>query len=242
MANYGNKRKNPFGFTAPYINRTAPTGKRRRAMYMSNSYFQGKKYRSGVAKSRNNNIKRDLYKFKRSCILGSIGSSTGGEVVWAGQFGLGNLPAVSDFTALFDRYRITHIQLQFYLKYEPGSGVADPGTNQQNATYPIMYIVKDYDDAIAPTNINYLREHAKMKMIPMQANKIVKFDVKPATLSENYRSSIATTYSPKWKEWIDMAHTDTPYYGVKAGWENFFGVNQTIQVRATYWFECKDTR
>lgn len=243
MANYGNKRKNPWGFTAPnYVNRQMPGGKRRRAMLLSNTFYKATKYRSGIAKSRNQNIRRDTFKFKRSCTLGSFASAVGGEVFGASTFNLAHLPNYTEFTSLFDRYRITHIQVQFFLKYSPDSGAADPAGNQQNATHPILYLVKDYDDSTVPGGINALREHAKVQMRIMDPNKVIKFNIKPSTLSETYRSAVATTYSPQWKNWIDMAHPDTPYYGLKFGAENFFGQNQTIQMRATYWFECKDTR
>lgn len=244
MVNYGNKRKNPWGFTAPnYVNKQMPAGKRRKYMLLSNTFYRATKYRSGLAKSKNYNLRRDSYKFKRSVSIGSIGANAGtGEAYWAGTFSLAQLPGYNDFTTLFDRYKITFVQLQFYLKYDPASGVADPGTNQANATHPCMYIIKDYDDANAPTSINELRQHAKCKQIILNGTKIIKYNIRPATLTETYRTGVTSTYSPNWKQWVDMANTDTPYYGVKFAVENMFGTNQTIQIRATYWFECKDTR
>lgn len=242
MVKYANKRKNPWGFTAPnYVNRQMPGGKRRKNMLLSNTFYTATKYRSGVAKSKNYNLRKDIYKFKRSLSIGSIGANASGEAFWSGTFSLAQVPGNGDFTSLFDRYRITHVQLQFYLKYDPASGAADPTTNQGNATHPCMYIVKDYDDANLPT-LNSLREHAKCKQIILNGTKIVKYNVKPATLTEVYRTGVTSTYSPNWKQWVDMANTDTPYYGVKFGLENMFGTNQTLQIRATYWFECKDTR
>lgn len=238
MSSYINKRKRNLN----YVNKSMPTGKRRRTMLLSNTFYKATKYRSGLARSRNQNIKKDAFKFKRSCTLGNFASAVSGEVCGGLKFTLAQLPNYTEFSTLFDRFRITHVQLQFFLKYSPDSGAADPSGNQQNATHPVMYLVKDYDDDSTPSSLNVIREHAKVQMQVMDPNKLVTFNIKPATLSETYRSNVATTYSPQWKQWIDMATPDTPYYGCKFGVENFFGSNQTIQVRATYWIECKDTR
>lgn len=180
-----------------------------------------------------------IHSFKRNVDLGLLQGTTFNRFA-AYTFTLNNVPNSSEFTALFDQFRITHVQMQFYVQYQPAQLDSSAGVGA--AAYPCLYICRDNDDSTAPTSINQLREHANVQTVILSPEKIFKYNVKPATLSNVYQSSVSNSYAPKWKEWIDCAASDTPYYGVKVGIENMTNANQYVVVRAAYWFQCRDLR
>lgn len=147
-----------------------------------------------------------------------------------------NLPGPGDFTTLFDRYMITHWQLKFYLTVEPGAQAAG------SAIYPRMWYVKDYDDVSNPSNLDALRQNAKCRTVSLHPSRPVVINIKPAVLAETYKVAGFPTYSPKWKQWIDMENIDVPHYGLKVGIDDFTNTNYRLRVEGRVWFACKDTR
>lgn len=193
---------------------------------------------TGVRKAKNANLGKDLYYFKRSFqqaapFAGAVGYA---PLLNAYSFNLAQLPNVADFTSLFDRYMITHVQLAFYLTVEPGAQTA------ATATYPKLYMIRDYDDSSAPSSLNALREHSKCIVRVMNPNKPVIINIKPAITTEVYRSAVATSYSPKWNQWVDMAHTDVPHYGIKWAIDDLTNTNYKVEILGKMWFRCKDVR
>ncbi|MEO5351385.1 MAG: hypothetical protein H7836_17345, partial [Magnetococcus sp. YQC-3] len=127
----------------------------------------------------------------------------------ASTFTFNQLPNIGDFISLFDRYKITYIKLYIWLKIDPSAQTA------ATASYPKLYWVKDYDDASTPATLNEIREHQSCKVAVMHPNRPIVIRLKPSTLSLTYRSALASTYTPRWNQWVDMANTDVPHYGLK---------------------------
>lgn len=183
------------------------------------------------------NIGRDVHYFKRSFSGNNIAGNAGyAPFLGAYAVNLANLPNVSEFANLFDRYMITHWQVRLYLKIDPSAQTA------ATASYPRVFTVKDYDDDTAPASLDALREHAHCKTQVLTPYKPVIVNIKPAVLAEVYRSGIYTSYSPKWKQWLDMATTGVTYYGFKLGIDDLTNTNYSITIENTLWFRCKDTR
>lgn len=183
------------------------------------------------------NLRNDLHFFRRNFATGDlVGNATYTPWLQGLSFSLGQMPNVSDFTTLFDRYMITHIRARYYLKIDPSAQTAAA------ASYPRFYYVKDYDDDTNPTSLDQLREHSKCRTVVMNPNRPVEINFKPAVLSEVYRGIATTSYSPKWKQWIDMAHTDVKHYGIKYGIDDLSNTNYKVTTEFTVWFRCKDVR
>lgn len=183
------------------------------------------------------NLKKDTHFFTRQFAGDEIvGNPLYAPGMFASTATLGAMPNVSEFTTLFDRYKITHWQLRFYLKIDPSAQAA------ATASYPRMFWIKDYDDATPPASLNVLREHANCQTRVLTPYKPIVINVKPAVLAEVYRSAVATTYSPKWNQWIDMVHTDIHHFGLKFGFDDLTNTNYKVTVEQKLWFQCKDTR
>lgn len=193
--------------------------------------------RKSLSIARSVNVRKDTHYFTRSFAQAVLS----GNIIhapWVGSyvFNLAQLPGLTDFTSLFDRYMITHIQLKFYLKQDPGAQAA------ASSIYPKLYTIKDYDDSNSPSNIDELRQHSKCRISVLHPDRPVVVNVKPSVLAQAYRGPTTVTYSPKWRQWIDMAQTDVPHYGIKLGIDDFTNTNYQMLVEGKMWFCCKDVR
>lgn len=182
------------------------------------------------------NRQKDLHFFTRYSLATTV---TGNAIFapWSQGFtyALSQVPNVSEFANMFDRYKITYVKHYFTLMIDPSAQSAS------TASVPQIYYVRDYDDstAITPTQ---MREHGKMRRLALSVGKTVGIGIRPAVLNEIYRSAISTTYEPKWNVWIDMATTDVPYYGLKVNVEDLTNTNYVLKHEVKFWFACKDIR
>lgn len=186
----------------------------------------------------NPNLKRDIYYFKR--YISNPETITGNAVhapYLAGySFNLGQLPNVGEFTALFDQYRITYIQVKFFLKIDPGAQTA------ATASYPRIFYCRDYDDDVLPPSLNVLREHNRTSVRVLHPNRAVTVGFKPAIADLIYSSPTSSAYSPQWKQWIDCNNSAVPHYGLKWAIDDFTNTNYRLSTEVRYWFQCRGMR
>jgi len=160
----------------------------------------------------------------------------------------------TDFTDLYDRYQITRVVMKFRIVNNPDNSIYINGTNGSGTVnawngsvwYPCMYYCKDYDDS-ATESLEQLKERANTKRIILKPNVFHKIVLKPAVTMQTYRTATTTGYAPKWNQWIDMAQTDVPHYGLKYVIDcsaqdpndaQPYIVERTTQI----FFKCKDVR
>lgn len=131
-------------------------------------------------------------------------------------FELSDLPNYTEFTTLFDRFRITGIKYRWVLINEPTGAAITTSTNR-GASVKVGW-VHDYDDATAPTAATQLYQYASYKEIWLNSNKMTSrwFYFKPSTLSVNYYG-VANTNSctANFKDMIDCDYPTTDHYGIK---------------------------
>lgn len=144
----------------------------------------------------------------------------------------------TEFTNLYDLFRIDMVKVQFYLKIDPSAQTA------ATASFPRLYWYRDTNDqGISPgTFLNEVRENSKGKRAVMNPNKPVTIMYRPNTLSETYRTSISTGYSPKFGQWIG---TDTPnmtHYGIKYAIDDLTNTNYKVEIELTYHLSMKQSR
>ena len=171
-------------------------------------------------------------------------------------FALNDLTNYTEFTNLFDQYKITKVQIEFKMHTNPyilystqpvgGAQAAAP------ITFPTIYLVNDHDDATALTLAEF-KERQSVRRFVLAPNKIIKWSVKPAILNQLYRTAVSTAYAPKYGQFIDCAQADVPHYGVKWGIDydgatlpqilaGPYGQDITVGVEMRYWFTTKDVR
>lgn len=184
-------------------------------------------------------LSNNVHHFKRTVQLSSLLTIAPGGVITANfqayQFSIGQIPNVSEFSSLWDQYRINKIKLEFI--------PAITEVNQATSNYmPNLHTVMDYDDANAPSALTEMMQYPGYRRTP--GNRMHKRYFTPAVSMEVYRSAISTGYSTRFKQWLDFGNTDVPHYGVKLCADGYAASGQqwAWNVYATFYFSCKGVR
>lgn len=208
-----------------YIKRKRPTRSRRTIR---------RKYIPRVRRSLN---PRNVHWFQRMYQSGALaGNALFAPYLTASSYQLSDLPGVTDFANLFDQYMITKVELRFFLQIDPSAQAA------ASAFYPKLVWAIDRDTATAPASLNEIYEYGNSKSAVLLPTRPVKIVFKPSVLGLSYQSAVASTYTPKYNQWVDMSNTSTPHYGLRWAIDNFTNTNYSLIVHSKYTFACKNTR
>lgn len=143
----------------------------------------------------------------------------------------------TEFTSLYDQYRINYVVDKYWLKIDPSAQAA------ASASFPKMYICRDLDDGAVPANLNELRERNNCVVKVMNPNRPVVYKFKPNVLDSIYRTGITDGSStPKWKVWIDCSLPDLSHYGYKYAIDDLTNTNYRVTIERTIYFSCKNVR
>lgn len=148
---------------------------------------------------------------------------------------LNQLVNSSDFTQLYEQFRITYCVIKFFLTIDPSAQSA--GT----ANYPRLYWCRDTNDSV-PLTENEMYERADMRSAILKPDRPVIMKFKPNVLAVNYLSGVTSAYTAKWNEWIDTANAAVPYYGCKWNIDNFTNTNYRLHIDQTFYFQCKGAK
>lgn len=153
---------------------------------------------------------------------------------------LNQLPSASEFSVLFDQYKIKKVEWTYTPRFD--SVALDASASPW--TLPRFYSVVDRDDASTPTQLNQLMQYANMKS--QVFNKPVKISYVPGTANTVYGGGITTNaYGMKGPQWLDIVNGNVEHYGHKV-WINLnntaMGSNFKVDVMCRVTFECKNLR
>lgn len=202
-------------------------------------------YKGGVASA---SINKYIHHFKRRDFGTALTLTSNTEGVLAGGgstgfvgfspvFNLSSVVNPTDFTNLYDQYRINAVLLE--MKWSIDN---IPGASEKVLNPPMLRYYRDYDDANNPTD-EQLKENAKTKSLSMSPNRVYKIMIKPAVLNEVRSTGTTVNFQVKWKPWLDCADTTTPHRGLKFGLT--YPSNQAygaVMINAIYYFSCRSPR
>jgi len=171
------------------------------------------------------------YRFKRICKLDTITTSTTLAVAKAFTFSLSQLPSHSDFTALYDQYKLNAVSIKIIPRL----------TESTSSSLSVLHTCIDYDDAIAFSSYTDLMQKQSYRMT--RGNKIFKCYFKPKMLVPTFLSTALTTFGtqPKSPTWIDCGYPEVPHYCLKTNFEPTSSVH-TYDVYATYYCSFRGVR
>lgn len=213
--------------------------------------------------------KMSTYKFTRTCAF-QFGynsyagfTSPSGALVYGNGLGLkfqlsqmvlsGNfvtvtqaLPNYTEFTALFDRWRITNVRLKFHYSSNVANGSAAPGT-LTGVALPLIQIANDYDDAVPPASNTELLQRQNTKYWTLDSTGPKTHSVSPRILLAAENSGAFTSVAVDRGSFIDCSTPNTDNVGVKLWCETQTSAATQLQlgyiwVYATYDLEFKDPR
>lgn len=141
----------------------------------------------------------------------------------------------TEFTNLYDQFRIDWVKAQFYLRIDPSAQVA------ASASYPRIYWFRDYDDQ-GLASLNDVRENSKGKRAILHPNRPVTIWFKPNVLSEIYRTAVTTGYSPKFSQWIDCSVPNLVHYGIKYAIDDLTNTNYRVDLEIQYGLSMRQSR
>lgn len=136
------------------------------------------------------------------------------EVMGAIAFRLDDLDQVTTLSSLFDQYRIDRVHLRISTKNQ---NVNLASISSPNQAYPTMWVATDYDDATALASISELRQYPSV--VTLTPGNSVDVIIEPSVTKAVYASGAFSGYTVESSEdqWIDVANTSVPHYGVKFG-------------------------
>lgn len=175
------------------------------------------------------------HRFTRWAQYGNISSSTATFNNFTWKFALSDLPNYTEFTTLFDQYRITAIEMLFV-----------PTATESVSTTPIngcFFAVIDYDDATSlSTNTDYLQyDTFQQQLLVMPASSVKKIKLRPRLATAVYGGGAFTSYANT-VSWLDVASPSVEHYGVKVGLAATPVTTIGYQVLARYELEFKHAR
>lgn len=150
------------------------------------------------------------------------------------SFKLTDVVNSSEFTTLFDQYRINKVAV-----------VLTPHGNSAelaNLNRPILYSRVDYDDVTGYANVNEMMESPNVRSsVGTSKHSVV---LRPAVAVPLYQSGVTFAYGPKWKQWVDCSYPSVPHYGVKFYWDaaGTISTSQIYSVRITFYLSFRNVR
>jgi len=145
-----------------------------------------------------------VHRFCRSAQLSNITTSVTVPQLVGLQFNLSQLPSVTDFTNLYDQYRIDKIELRLLRSVTE----ATPGSQDSS----IIVTTVDYDDANAPASTNELFQFGNTQTWNITDNVQISFVPRVAVAAY---SGTFTAFANQAPMWIDSGSNSVQHYGVK---------------------------
>lgn len=124
---------------------------------------------------------------------------------------LSDLPNYTEFTALFDMYKIHLVKTTVIFDKNSASVSTASATN----FIPNLIWVIDRDDATALGSLTEYEQYDDFKI--RRLDKPVKIFWRPKVASAVYSGGAFTGYSSVGQRWIDCASPSTEHYGLKTG-------------------------
>jgi len=161
-------------------------------------------------------------------------------------FSLAQVEGYTDFTGLYDQYRIRAVKCLFTPLSVVSTILQTSGAPQ--IQIPTLMTAIDYDDDTAPSTASVIRQYQTCHTHHYsELNKPHVRYFTPACLAQMYESVSATAYSPKFGQWIDMTDSATPHYGLKClistpSIATSVDLNCGYQIEVCYYLEFKNTR
>lgn len=166
-------------------------------------------------------------------------SSTSGNITEAGiQFQLNQVNDYTNFTGLFDRYRITRVKLYFYAT-GADQNVQVAGSTSTAVSVPLVYLSQDYD------NIGGLGQpgYDYPGMLIRKADRSFTYSFSPRLVQQGLITQAGSGgRTAMGRPWVDCGTTDAAYLGLRVFMETQSVTGSfKLSVRVKYWLQFAGT-
>lgn len=161
------------------------------------------------------------------------------------QFKLSDVPNSSEFTTLFDSYRIMAVKFTMIptFTYVEANTAAPVGAGSLNESCPQIYTVIDRDDVTALSTVTDYMQYDTYKM--HRGNKVITRYIKwpRIQLAGNVNGASALGFQGRPKQWLDCNSNNIPHFGIKVGIDSSSTAGYYVyRVYCKYYLQFKDTR
>lgn len=200
-----------------------------------------------VAIARNVGLKKDIHYISRwvpgvdvtalSTTLASVGTYF--------NFSLLDVSNSTDFSNLFDNFKLIGVQLTFRLMNNPdGDNIINDTVNATGANfYPKLWWVIDKDDITSPTLLT-IRERALAKCRVLKPDRFITVFIKNPRPQLTLTGSGVTTAPSSWLRTSTASDLGTTHYGIKVVLDKmgYTGNAFTVGVDKKYFFAFKNSK
>lgn len=156
----------------------------------------------------------------------------------AHNFQLANVVQNSDFTNLYDRYKIVGVsyKLYYHCNDAPVSGLQ---------VLPLVHYSTDNDDAVAPSVASEVSAKGDCKTKILGNRQYIKLWTRPKIAVPAYRSGATSAYDIEKAKWINSSYNDVQHYGVKMWLNQVYMAssnNTAITIEPIYYIQCMDSQ
>lgn len=131
-------------------------------------------------------------------------------------FTLADLPSVSTFVNLFERYKLNRVDVCLERMATVSSSTAVAGSGNAHG---VVHTVIDYDDNVAPlaseVGANAMRARDNYRCDTLMGPVPLKWSLVPRLGLPAYTGSVFNGYTSTQPQWIDSASTGVLHYGMK---------------------------
>lgn len=185
----------------------------------------------------------EVHRFIRSEYRpGWVSATTGNPVLAGVNFRLDRTSGAAELASLYDQYRIVKVMVRIMARTGAG-GPNGQAVSAANDLYIGRYFgVVDYDDALAPANIDQLMQYKTVQQARFNEDMVftlyprVNIDAAVTAVGAGDKVSVAAP-------WLDMQNTSVEHYGIKIASDvNQASYNLEFDYKITYFIECKHQR
>lgn len=239
----------------------AKTFKKPRTFKKKAPMYKAPKYNQGIFKIKRYTSPNNMTLQARSAGVGSFSQSNGYFVAttgaagatpayfsWGFAFCLADLPDYTEFTNLWDQFRIAGVKVRV-LPVNCSSEFPTATNTVTNGGF--IHAAPDQDDYNAPTTseagINELRSKTGYKMRSLQNYKGIQMYIRPTTATPVYGAGAFSQYAQSSRKlWMDCANANQQYYGQKGVIEiiqqGSVALNYYFKIEAVYYIQLKSVR
>jgi len=165
-----------------------------------------------------NIILRNVEKWIDKGILTSTSLAAG---FYAFQFVLQDIPDSSQFTSIFDQYRLTRVDVRVI----PMTQHALPAGS---SAISMCWVATDFDDSAAPSSVAQVQNYSNALAISPGSGTMFSF--KPMIETAVQQSGGAIVAGGVAEPWLNCSQPNIPHFGVKVA------ITQSTSTNVNYWY------
>lgn len=192
-------------------------------------------------------LKTNVYFFKRSFaevvdVVPTSGITFASNTLsGTGAFQLSFLPNYTEFTNLFDQYRIVGVSIKWIFSTNVVNYGAPVAGTFADTCLPLLHYCFDTNSNVVPASINVMREYNTYRC--KRLDRVCKTYCRPRIANVAYESALAVGYTQGYKQWVDTTYPSMDYYGIRWAIDPVTFTNNTrigvCEMVYTYYIQCK---